>query len=129
MTLDQGTLSERARAFRSLLEQGRTLDAIEQFYAEDVCVFENRELARAGRAACLAHERESLLALIAPPEFRFRAWAVDEVTRVSFMEYVVRFRGRDGRPMRLEQIAVQQWHAGLVAEERFYFNGVVDEGD
>lgn len=123
------SLRERVQEYRSLLESGQTLEAIARFYAEDVCVFENRELARAGRAACLAYEREQLAAQPSPPRFRVRRMAVDEAEGVAFLEYVVRFTSAEGRPMRLEEVAVQRWDGTHIAEERFYYDGFVDEGD
>jgi ketosteroid isomerase-like protein len=121
-------LGENARTFRSLLEAGRPLEAIERFYAPDICVFENRTLARAGRKKCLDHEREQLKSQPKPPEFRFRRTAIDEAAGVVFFEYVVRFAGPEGRPLRLEEVAVQDWNGGVITEERFYYEGVVDEG-
>lgn len=123
------SLGELVKELRRLLEQGKTLEVIERFYAEDVCVFENRELARAGKSRCLADERAALARQPRPPEIRVRASAVDEATGVAFIEQVVRFVDPEGRPMRLEEVAVQKWHAGKITEERFYYEGMVDEGD
>jgi ketosteroid isomerase-like protein len=132
-------LRRAVQAFRTLLEQGKTVEAVEQYYAVDVCVFENRELARAGRAKCLAYEREQLARQPKPPEFRFKRVAVDggdavahlgdESTGVAFLEYVLRFTGEGERPQRLELVAAQSWEKGKIVEERFYYEGVVDEGD
>ena len=45
------------------------------------------------------------------------------------MEWVIRFVGEDARPMRLDEVAVQRWAGGRIVEERFYYEGLVDEGD
>lgn len=114
---------------RALLERGETLLAIERFYAPDVCIFDNRTLARAGREACLVYEREQLAAQPEPPRFRFQSMAINEADGVVFLEYTLRFTGAEARPMRLEQVSVQHWHRGLIMEERLYYEGVIDEGD
>lgn len=31
--------------------------------------------------------------------------------------------------LRVEEVAVQTWEDGLIVEERFYYEGMVDEGD
>jgi hypothetical protein len=31
--------------------------------------------------------------------------------------------------VRLEEVAVQVWEGGQIVQERFYYEGVVDEGD
>jgi ketosteroid isomerase-like protein len=122
-------LDERVREFVALCESGKTLEAIERFYADDVVVFENHERARAGRAECLAHESAALERLREPAQLKVRAWAVNEPSGSVFLEWVVRYVGDDGRPMRLEEVAVQRWSQGRIGEERFYYEGVVDEGD
>jgi ketosteroid isomerase-like protein len=123
------SLSDDLRTFVGLCEQGKTLEAIQRFYAEDVVVFENHERARAGRDACLAFEREALARLKQPATLRARAHAVEPQLGVAFVEWTVRFVGDDQRPMRLEEVAVQRWGRGRIVEERFYYEGLVDEGD
>ncbi len=115
--------------FVDLLRRGDSLQAIMRFYDDEVVVFENRELARAGRSACASFEQEQLSHLQQPPQFRVRAHAHDEHSGHSFVELIVRFVGHDGRPQRLEQVAVQAWERGKIVQERFYYEGVVDEGD
>jgi hypothetical protein len=123
------TLTEQLRAFVDLCERGATCEAIERFYALDVVVFENHERARAGREACLAYERAAVSAMKEPARLRAQACAADPLRGVTFIEWVIRFLGEDGRPMRLDEVAVQRWAAGQIVEERFYYEGMVDEGD
>jgi ketosteroid isomerase-like protein len=123
------SLTQNVLTYRRLLENGRTVEAIERFYSPDVCVFENRQLARAGRDQCAEYERKQLAAQPEPPRFRFGKTAVDEKDGVAFLEYSIRFASPEGRPMRIDQVAVQHWEHGLIAHERFYYEGVVDEGD
>ena len=122
-------LETHAREFAELLAKGRSLDAMERFYAPEVSVFENRQLARAGKAQCLQFEREALAGQPTAPRFKLLKLAINELAGHVFLEYVVRFRSADGRPMRLEEVAVQTWESGLITQERFYYEGVVDEGD
>jgi ketosteroid isomerase-like protein len=123
------SLKENVARFCELLARGEPLRAIEEFYAEDVCVFENRTLARAGREQCLLHEREALTRVREPPRFKLHRWAVDERTGVAFIEYTVRFVSNSGRPMRIEEVAVQSWDGDRISNERFYYEGLIDEGD
>lgn len=122
-------LQDLLRQFVATCQGGRTLDAIERFYAEDVIVFENHERARAGKEACLDYEREALASGAAAPKLVARAAACDEPSGVSFVEWVIRYQGADARPMRLEEVAVQRWAGGKIVEERFYYEGAIDEGD
>lgn len=126
---DVTTLQHAVNEFIRLLINGQPLEAMERFYDQEVVVFENRQLARAGRDACLKQERAQLAKQPQPVLFRLLRSAVDEENGCAFLEYVVRFVGPEGRPMRIEQVAVQTWSQGKIIQERFYYEGVVDEGD
>lgn len=102
---------------------------MQEFYHDEVLIFENRMLARAGKAACLAHEREQLATQAEAPRFKLTAHAVNEATGHVFLEYTVRFADSTGRPMRLDEVAVQRWEGDHIVQERFYYEGLVDEGD
>lgn len=123
------SLLETVEAYAALLVAGRSVQAIEQYYAEDVCVFENRELVRAGLGQCVQFEQRSLASLEAPPRIKLTALAVNQQTAVSFLEYTLRFTDAEGRHLRLEQVAVQRWERNRIAQERFYYEGFVDEGE
>jgi ketosteroid isomerase-like protein len=122
-------LETKVREFAELLRKGRPLAAMEQYYAPEVTVFENRRLARAGKQQCLQYERDALANQPDAPRFKLVTMAVNEATGHAFLEYVVRFRSAEGRPVRLEEVAVQSWESGQIVQERFYYEGVVDEGD
>ena len=122
-------LADQLREFIALCEAGSTLIAVERYYAEDVVVFENHERARAGRDACLAFERDASARAPVPARLKARSFASNETTGVSFIEWVIHFVTDEGRPMRLDEVAVQKWARGQISEERFYYEGVIDEGD
>ena len=122
-------LAKHVAAFAELVGSCRTAEAIERVYDEDVCIIENRELARAGKSACLAYEREQLAGQPTAPRIRVSKFAVNEEQGVAFLEYVIRFTSQEGRAMRLEVVAVQTWSGGKVVQERFYYEGLVDEGE
>jgi hypothetical protein len=123
------SLQDNVTEFLRLLRSGQTLLAMEQFYDDEVVVFENRSLARAGLRKCLEYERQQLATQPTAPDFRVTSFAVNTQTGRAFIEYTVRFLAPNGRPLRLDQVAVQKWHGAKIAEERFYYEGVVDEGE
>jgi hypothetical protein len=120
---------ERVLSFIRLVEGGQSLDSMRQFYSPDVMIFENRELARAGLDACLAFESKMLASQPAVPSAKAVSFAADDATATSFVEWLIRFTSKSGRPMRLEEVAVQKWERGKIVQERFYYEGFVDEGD
>lgn len=120
---------EDVLAFVRLVESGASVAAMERYYAADVVIFENRELARAGRLQAIAYEREALASLREPASVKALRVAVDEEEGVVFIEWRIRFIGETGRPMLLEEVAVQSWENDVIVSERFYYQGFVDEGD
>lgn len=113
----------------ALIEAGETVTAIERYYADDVTVFENRTLARAGRERCVEYERTELAKQPQPPHIKILRRAFDEASQTGFLEYEIRFTGPKGRPMRLEEVSVQRWSRGKIDLERYYYEGMIDEGD
>lgn len=122
-------LDDNVNTFIQLLKSGESLRAMQEFYHEEVVVFENRELARAGLRRCLDYERTQLATQPTPPSFKLTSHAVNPATGHVFLEYMVRFAAPNGRPLRLDEVAVQKWEGDKIVEERFYYEGVVDEGD
>ena len=122
-------LADDVRALITLCEQGQTLQAIETFYGHDVVVYENYERARTGREERLSYERQALAQMKEPSTLRAKASAVDATSGTAFIEWVIRFIGEDGRPMRLDEVARQRWSGGRIVEERFFYVGVIYEGD
>lgn len=123
------SLREQLTQFIQLVERGQSVEAIERFYADDVVVFENHELARAGRDKSVAYERGALAKQAEPPRTRAVSMACDETTGRAFIEWLIRWKTPEGTWMRLEEVAAQRWSAERIVEERFYYEGVIDEGE
>lgn len=123
------TLAKHVEHFVRLLSEGKSLQAMELFYSDEVNVFENRALVRAGKPQCLRFEREQLAFQPHPPSFRLKRRAIDAESECVFLEYILRFHSPTGRPQRLDEVAVQSWSGDKIIEERFYYEGLVDEGD
>ncbi len=126
---DVSRLSKLVQGYVELTRADRGVEAIERYYAEDVVVFENRELSRAGRETCAKYERAARARVAAPPTLTVRGIGVDESQNKTFVEWVVRFVSTEGKPFQLEEVAVQKWDGDRISEERFYYEGLVDESD
>lgn len=123
------TLEEAVSDFIGLSVSGQTVLAIERYYAEDVVVFENNELARAGRAKSADDERKALASQPVAPTLKVLGHAVNEAQGLAYITWLIRFIGRDEKPMRLEEVAMQRWSGGKIVEERFFYEGMIDESD
>jgi len=119
---------EDVRAFVALVVAGRSEEAIARFYADDVELFENYAAPRVGKAYNLEWEQKNLASLAEPPHVIARAVTFDASGGVSMVQWEIRFVPRGGRPMRLEEVAVQRWRDGKIVSERFFYEKFVDAG-
>ena len=85
------SLPSNVARFIQMLSSGQSEKAMSEFYHDEVLVFENRTLARAGKHQCLEYERQQLAAQPVAPHFKVGAHAINEHTGHVFLQYTVRF--------------------------------------
>jgi ketosteroid isomerase-like protein len=111
---------ERVEQLIALVEQGRFVEAIERFYAEDASMQENGAAPRRGKPALLEHERRFLASLKSARTLPVEDFLVDGERAV--VRWRFEFTWPDGRTARLDELALQRWRGDLIAEERFYYD-------
>src|SRR2546422_5780662 len=112
--------ADRIEGLISRVERGEFLEAIEEFYAEDATMQENRQPPRVGRAALLANERRVLAAFE-----KTRARCVRPILAQGdhvVIHWLFEFSTADGKTVRLDELAHQRWQGDRIAEERFYYD-------
>lgn len=108
--------------FIALVEQGRYLDAIEQFYAPDASMQENSQPPRRGRETLLAYERAVMAACSAMRTLPVESYLVDGDFVV--IHWVFEFTRLSGKTMRIDELAHQRWQGDKIVEERFFYDPV-----
>jgi hypothetical protein len=102
------------------VEKGDFLGAIERFYAEDASMQENQSEPRRGRATLLEHERKLLASMKA-----VRGRCVGPLLRDGdsvVIPWAFEFEGRDGKVVRMEELAQQTWRGEQILRERFFYD-------
>jgi len=102
------------------VKSGRIPEAIQEFYADEAVMQENRQPPTVGKAANLARERA-----FADSVERFH-----EVSAVSvsvdgdqvLIEWTFDYTTRAGQRIRMEEIAQQTWRDGRIVRERFFYD-------
>jgi ketosteroid isomerase-like protein len=111
---------ERVRDFVTAVREGRYVEAIEAFYAEDATMRENLGPPRGGRDVLIQHETAVLASLQ-----RMATHAVGPVLidgeRVV-INWVFEMTGRDGVVRRMDELALQTWRDDRIVEEQFYYD-------
>ena len=113
-------LQDRLEDLFSYIREGRILDAINEFYAEDAVMQENNLPPTAGREANL--EREKLFLSTVKEWKRFEVTAKGVGEDVTFYETVMDWVTTDGTPVHAEQVVVAKWRNGKIIHERYYHN-------
>jgi ketosteroid isomerase-like protein len=108
------------QAFISLVEAGRYVEAIEQYYAADASMQENDAPPRKGREALVKHEREVMTSFKSIRTLPVETFLVDGDRVV--IHWTFEFARLDGKVLRLEEIALQRWRGEEIVEERFFFD-------
>jgi ketosteroid isomerase-like protein len=111
---------ERVEALIAMVEQGKYVEAIREFYAEDASMQENDEPARTGRDRLIEHEWRMLSAHKAACTLPGSSFLVDGDRVV--VHWVFEFTRPDGARFRMDELAHQRWRGDRIVEERFYYD-------
>ncbi|MEM8834747.1 MAG: nuclear transport factor 2 family protein [Planctomycetota bacterium] len=117
------SIRQRVDDLISHIQQGKILDAMGEFYAEDTAMQENRKDPVVGLARNIEREKEFLAQVKDFHGFGADAIGVDEDNRRALVESWMEFTNQEGQKVRLEQVSVTKWNAdGKIAHERFYYD-------
>jgi SnoaL-like polyketide cyclase. len=116
------TYLERIQKMYGMIGQGQSMEALEEFYHEDVEVIEATGEVRKGKAV----QRESL-----------KGWfdsisemhgggtgkiTANEADGITMVESWIDATFKNGNRWKLEEVGVQHWQDGKIIKERFYYN-------
>lgn len=115
------TLQEKVDKLNEMILQGKTLEAFEKFYAEDVVMQENEDELTVGKDACRKNE-EAFVSNIT----EFRNATVESVLisdNISVVEWDFDYTHAEWGDRKYTQVAVQRWNNdGEIINEKFYYN-------
>ena len=112
--------NERVRQLISMVEAGRFVEAIQEFYAPQASMQENEQPPRQGLETLVAGERRVLASFKSVRTLPVETFFVDGDR--SVIRWVFEFVGHDGRSFRQDELAYQRWSGDKIVEERFYYD-------
>lgn len=112
--------SERVNQFVAAVREGRYVEAIEVFYAENSSMKENLGPERQGRDLLIQHEKAVLSGLKRMATQRVGAVLIDGDRVV--INWVFEMTGNDGSVRRLDELALQTWRGDQIVQEQFYYD-------
>ena len=110
-----------------LVEANRILEAIDEFYDDNVSMQDNLNLPVVGKDANRERER-AFFGSITVHGNRALSVAIDGDQVV--IHWLFEFTGGDGKRYRLDQLSHQDWRDGRIVRERFYYDSarIVNDG-
>ena len=102
-----------------LVEANRILDAIDEFYDDDVSMQDNLEPPVVGKVANRERERAFFGGITV---HRHDALSVAIDGEQVVIPWLLEFTGGDGKRYRLDQLSHQEWANGRIVRERFYYD-------
>ena len=114
---------EKAQDLQNMMGQGKSMEAFEKYYHNDVKVFEmpTGEV-RNGKEA----QRKAIQDWFGMVKERHGGGVghitSDEKNGVTCAETWMDISMKDGNRMKMEEVAVQKWKDGQIIEEKFYYN-------
>ena len=114
-------LRDRVQDLQNYIAQGRVMDAMDEFYADEVSMQENLDAPTVGLAANIEREKEFLANVKEWKLFEVKSIGIEG--NVAFVESVSEFVTQDGTNVHSEQVSRSVWKDGKIVDERFYHQG------
>ncbi|WP_136466063.1 SnoaL-like domain-containing protein [Flagellimonas onchidii] len=118
-TIQEQEMLAKTSEVINLLAEGKFIEAMENYLADDVQLFEGNNPAKVGKEFCLAEEQKLLDTVTA-----FHGYQIISGPAVkgdtTFYEAVMEFDTNDGTKHRFEQVVRTQWKDGKIVNERYY---------
>ena len=111
---------QRLAAFVAMVESGRHVEAIEDFYHPEASMQENLNPPRVGRALLIEHERKALSGMREIRSRQVGPVLVDGDQVV--INWVFDSIDLKGRSRTIDEIACQTWQGERILRERFYYD-------
>jgi ketosteroid isomerase-like protein len=115
-------VAARVRDLVSYVQGGRIIDAMYEFYADDVRMQENNNPPTAGLAANVEREKQFLAYVKQWKAVEIDAVAVDAARGRTVVQSRLEFEAVDGKTVKMDQVAVQTWRDGKIVHEKFYYD-------
>jgi SnoaL-like domain len=111
---------ETVESFVSLVESGKTVEAMVRFYAEHASMQENADAPRVGKSALIKHEEDALASIASLKANCVRPIFVSG--NFVVIRWVFEIQDKKGKAMRFEELAHQRWEGDLMTEEGFFYD-------
>jgi hypothetical protein len=118
--MSTANLQQRLNDLFGYIQQGKIIEAMNEFYDKDTVMQENTNPPTKGLAANIEREKQFMSAVKELRGFIVTASGVGD--NVTFYESTSDFVTTGGVPGHIEQVSVAKWKNGKIVHERFYYD-------
>ena len=111
---------DRVMGLIALVEQGKFVEAIEQYYTEDASMQENGQPPRVGRDLLVETERGLMARFVEMNSAPVGPVFIEDDHVVIRWQFDFTLAG--GKKLHLDEIAYQRWRDDRVCQERFFYD-------
>ena len=116
-------LKDNFTTFEELAAKGKTLEAIDRFYADSYSQFENNEAPIVGKSANREKEEQNI-AGVHNFSIAFDKVVIDEAQQIVWGKMEIRFDSKKFGPLKMTEAFFQQWEGDKIVEQRFYYKEI-----
>jgi len=113
-------LQQRLNDLFSYIRQGKIIEAMNEFYDQDIVMQENTNPPTKGLAANIEREKQFMSGVKELKGFTITASGVGD--NATFYESTADIVTTGGVPVHTEQVAVAKWQNGKIVHERVYYD-------
>ena len=114
-------LQQRLNDLFSYIQQGKIIEAMNEFYDKDTVMQENTNPPTKGLGTNIEREKQFMSGVTEWKGFTVTASGIGD--NVTFYESTSDFVATGGMPVHLEQVSVAKWKNDKIVHERFYYTG------
>jgi len=115
-------LADRVNDLVSYIQQGRIIEAMTEFYADNLIMQENNKPATVGLAANIEREKAFVAYVKQWKSLNVEAVAIDDGRGKALVQSNFEFEAIDGKTLKYDQVSVQTWVDGKIVSEKFYYD-------
>lgn len=114
------TYYQRAKDLFAMIEQGKLIEALDQFYHENVIIVSDNGHERKGKAEVKIYDEIFLKEIDEIYGGGILTITSDEKRKITMVEFWINIKFKNATKKKIQEVAIQQWDGDFIIKESFY---------
>ena len=111
---------QKAKNLFKMIEEGKLLEALDQFYHENVIITADDGTERIGKSQAKDYDEKLLREIEDVLGGGVHTIATNEERKITMVEFWTELKFKNGNRKKIEEVAIQEWEDDLIIRENFY---------